>query len=136
MSPKELYHVAMPTVCSEEECAKDYASLQNCKVQFFRNIINSDIWTDITSDSLVPVSVMLLLENCDTIDQRMEIKRFYVPPKHCKQRTLRIVTCCHSQTSGEPETSTDTPTFRAPSSRLWVKIKPDLKGFQSCNESV
>lgn len=143
MNPKELYHIALPATCFTEECSSDYASLQSCKMQFFKSIVNSNIWADLKSDSLLPISVMLLLKNGDSLDQYMELKRFYSLPKHCKHRIVRFIDNCDHENSTSVQVDgincVSIANNFAPStvktSGLWVKLKPDLKGFKSFNES-
>lgn len=140
LNPKELYHIAMPVKCLTEDCSTDCSILQKYKVHFFKNIVTSSIWADLKVDSLLPISVMLLLENGVPLEEHMEQKRFYSLPKNCKQRSLRFVDMCsQSDDSSSEEDSISNANNSASVSKntpgLWVKLKPDLKGFKSYNES-
>ncbi|KFM79597.1 MAD2L1-binding protein, partial [Stegodyphus mimosarum] len=139
MNPKELYRIMMPSECANSHCSNDYLSLQRCRRQFYHAVMKSNLWEDLNSDSPVPISVLLLLEPGDSLNEYMEQKRFYALPK-CKHRTVHFCNSCvhggkglnieedlHEQSISNSSASSS----RSPNvSKLWVKIRPDLRGFK------
>lgn len=142
MNPKELYRITLPTRCSNPECALDYAPFQRCKSQFFQKVIQSDLWEDLKIDSVLPISVLLLLENEVMLNDSMERKGFYALPRNCKPRTVHFTGICNhaSSLSSELEglekmSATDISSLNSiKSSGFWVKLKPDLRGIKPCSE--
>ncbi|XP_035217712.1 MAD2L1-binding protein-like [Stegodyphus dumicola] len=139
MNPKELYRIMMPPECVNSHCSSDYLSFQRCRRQFYHAVMKSNLWEDLNSDSPVPISVLLLLEPGDSLNEYMEQKRFYALPK-CKHRTVRFCNSCvhggkvlnikenlHEQSTSSSSASSS----RSPNaSKLWVKVRPDLRGFK------
>ncbi|XP_054724417.1 MAD2L1-binding protein-like [Uloborus diversus] len=143
MRPKELYRVTLPLKCSNPECKQDYASLQRCRIHFFKDILQSSLWEDLTADSTLPISILLLLGPGVSLSEYMEQKCFYAVPKHCKQRTIRFPcsTCGHcSESLSEDGRMVDSlvdskdSTLRTRGTGLWVKMKSNLRGFKHIEE--
>ncbi|KAG8195314.1 hypothetical protein JTE90_028461 [Oedothorax gibbosus] len=125
MNPKELHRITLPTrPCSDSDCRQNSAPFHRCRLQFFKTIMHENLLSDFSSDSLLPISVLLLLRTGTEIMDFMEQKRFYAPPMKGKQVTVRFDDSCNHLVIDDDSTESN-------SSGLWVKLKHDLKGFKA-----
>lgn len=94
-----------------------------CRLLFFKAIMHGDLLSDFSSsDSILPISVMLCLRTGTQITELMEQKRFYAPPKRGRQVTVKLDDSCSHSPLVVGEDSME---------GVWVKLKPDLKGFKA-----
>ncbi|GFY79212.1 uncharacterized protein TNIN_422021 [Trichonephila inaurata madagascariensis] len=135
MSPKEFHRITFPACCSHPKCSQNPAPFHKCRLLFFKKILQGDPLRSMDSDNILPISVLLLLKTGDVLTEHMEHKRFYAFPQRCRKITVHFNNFCeehtthladlqdHSLTNSEESTGIQ-------NEGLWVKLKPDLKGFK------
>ncbi|KAF8768230.1 hypothetical protein HNY73_021070 [Argiope bruennichi] len=134
MHPKELHHITLPLDCDHAQCSEKFVPFDKCRLQFFKSVLHENILQDIKVDCLMKISILLLLRTDDALTQQMEQKNFYTIPKRCKQVTVHFNNSCQVSDTDFANFTDDSVTncseISAQNKGLWVKLKPDLKGFK------
>ncbi|GBO08235.1 hypothetical protein AVEN_182081-1 [Araneus ventricosus] len=132
MSPKELHHITLPSCCEHAQCSEKFVPFDKCRLQFFKSILHQNVLQDTKADNLMQITVLLHLRTDDALTERMEHKNFYTLPKKCRQVTVHFNNSCQvSATDFTGDSVTNCHEMSCAQNKgLWVKLKPDLKGFK------
>ncbi|GFU02829.1 uncharacterized protein NPIL_35551 [Nephila pilipes] len=139
MSPKEVHRITFPSCCSHPKCSQNPAPFNKCRLLFFKKILQGDLLQNGNSENILPISVLLHLKTGGTLTERMEHKHFYALPRRCRLITVHFDNFCEEPATHLADLQDSSLTNNEiPSSvqkeGLWVKLKPDLKGFKTLLE--
>ncbi|CAL1294135.1 unnamed protein product [Larinioides sclopetarius] len=132
MSPKELHHITLPSCCDHTHCSEKFVPFDKCRLQFFKSILHGNVLKDMKAENLMQITVLLHLRTDDALTERMEHKNFYALPKKCRQVSVNFRNSCQVSATDLPcDSVTNCREISCAQNKgLWVKLKPDLKGFK------
>lgn len=135
MNPKEVHRITFPVCCSHPKCSQNPAPFHKCRLFFFKEILQEDSFRNADSDNILPISVLLHLKTGGMLTEHMEHKRFYALPLRCRQITVHFNNFCQEHATYLADLQDNSLTHSEVSTGvqnegLWVKLKPDLKGFK------